>query len=177
MPPPQALYRAGGATASLPGSPKPGLRLMCYRSRTRFSTWHTGSMHRWELWQGEGEYSFFPATNEKNRVMARVLGHVKTWEIDASSFNGAMQALNEHLGFGPYQPAFRDDGTPFPEDEDDDLRGEDDMAYATWPGSCSVTGTIINVPGRPDPDEVVRRGALEFVCPACGQSHTWRFVT
>ncbi len=108
--------------------------------------------------------------------MARVQGLVKIWETDASSFNEAMRALNDHLGFGPYQPSLQEDGTPYPEDEDDDLRGPDDTAYAPWPGWCPVAGRVINVPGQPDPDEVVRKGILEFVCPACGQSHTWRFV-
>jgi hypothetical protein len=31
-------------------------------------------VQRWELWEAEGETAFFPATSEKNRVMARVSG-------------------------------------------------------------------------------------------------------
>jgi hypothetical protein len=100
---------------------------------------------------------------------------VKTWETEASSFNEAMQALYDHSEFGPYQPQLRDDGTPYPEDENDDLRGEHDSLFAPWPGWCPVAGVTVNVPGEPDPDAVVRTGLLEFVCPACGQTHIWRF--
>ena len=52
---------------------------------------------------------------------------------------------------------------------------EGDLFDAPWPGMCSVAGVVIQVPGNPDPDEVVRTGELEFVCPACGQTHIWTF--
>lgn len=134
-------------------------------------------MRRWELWQAENEDSFFPSSSEKSRVMARVQGAVKVWETDASSTNEAMRARNRYLGFEPYRPMLRDDGTPDPADEDDDLLREEegDLFDAPWPGMCSVAGVVIQVPGNPDPDEVVRTGELEFVCPACGQTHIWTF--
>ena len=132
-------------------------------------------MRRWELWEKDGETAFFPASSEKNRVMARVDGLVKTWETDASSWNEVMQAMNDHLDFGMYQPQLREDGTPYPEDEDDDARGNDDSLFAPWPGWCPVAVVAINAPGEPDPDEVVRTGRLEFQCPTCGQTHVWRF--
>ena len=134
-------------------------------------------MRRWELWQGDQWHSFFPSSSEKNRVMARAEGAVKVWETQASSSNEAKRALNEYLGFGPYVPTLREDGTPYPEDEDDELlrEQEGETFDAPWPGWCSVVETVIHVPGHPDPDEVVRTGTLEFVCPACGQIHAWRF--
>ena len=138
-------------------------------------------MRRWELWHNEKEnsYSFFSASSEKNRVMARVEGAVKVWETVLSSWNEAMQAQYDYLGYGTYTPMLQDDGTPYPEDEDDEIRravvGDDDTLDAPWPGWCPVERTIINVPGDPDPDEVVRTGRLEFVCPACTKRHVWRF--
>jgi hypothetical protein len=132
-------------------------------------------MRRRELWEKHGETAFFPASSKKNRVMTRANGLVKTWETDASSWNEAMQAMYHHLDFGTYQPQLREDGAPYPEDEDDDARGNDDALIAPWPGWCPVAGVAINVPGEPDPDEVVRTGRLEFECPACGQTHVWRF--
>ena len=143
-----------------------------FQVRDRDTLTHT---RRWELWEDEGETAFFPSSSEKNRVMARVSGLVKTWETEASSLNEAMQKLYDHLDFGQYQPQLRQDGTPYPEDEDDDFRGEDDSLFAAWPGWCSVAGVAVNVPGEPNPDSVVRTGLLEFVCPACGQTHVWRF--
>jgi len=102
--------------------------------------------------------------------MARVDGEVKVWETEAPSTNGAMRALNQYLEFGTYKPMLRDDGTPYPEDEDDELlrEQEGESFDAPWPGWCSVVGAAMQVPGHPDPDEVVRTHRLEFVCPACG---------
>jgi hypothetical protein len=134
-------------------------------------------MRRWELWQSENQHDYFPSTSEKSRVMARVEGAVKVWETEASSTNEAMRARNRHLGFDPYKPMLRDDGTPYPEDDDDEIlkEQEGDLFDAPWPGVCSVQGVMIQVPGNPDPDEVVRTGKLESSCPACGESHTWLF--
>lgn len=139
-------------------------------------------VRRWELWrsiddEGVTTTEFFPATSEKSRVMARAEGAVKVWETVASSTNEAMRLRNEHLGFAPYQPMLRDDGTPYPEDEDDELLrlADPDTFDKPWPGVCVVAGKVIQVPGSPDPDEVLRTGRLEFVCPACGQNHVWRF--
>jgi hypothetical protein len=134
-------------------------------------------MRRWELWSGDDSNTFFPATSEKTRVMARVEGEVKVWETEASSSNDAMQKRNDYLGYGPYVPMLQDDGTPYPEDEDDDVRKEQEGEFfdAPWPGFCPVVGRPFQVPGQPDPDEVVRTGRLEFQCPACGQTHIWRF--
>ena len=130
-------------------------------------------MRRWELWRGDGFNDFFPATSEKSRVMARRAGAVKVWETEASSSNETLQKRNDHLGYGSYVPMLQDDGTPYPEDEDDDLLREQqgESFDAPWPGWCPVVGVTVHVPGHPDPDEVVRTHRLEFVCPACGQTH------
>jgi hypothetical protein len=134
-------------------------------------------MRRWELWRGEGFDVFCPATSEKARAMARADGAVKVWETEASRWNEAMRARNEYQGWEPYQPILRADGTPYPEDESDDLRKEQEGEFvdAPWPGFCSVAGRAFQVLGMPDPDEVVQTGRLEFQCPACGQTHIWRF--
>jgi|SRR5665213_58704 len=110
-------------------------------------------MRRWELWRAENEDSFFPSSSEKSRVQARVQGAVKVWETEASSGNEAMRALNRYLGFEPYKPMLQDDGTPYPEDEDDELlrEQEGDLFDAPWPGVCSVAGVIIQVPGDSRP--------------------------
>ena len=74
------------------------------------------------------------------------------WETVASSTNEAMRARNEYLGFEPYQPMLREDGTPYPEDEDDELLrlADPDTFDKPWPGVCMVAGKTIQVPGFPD---------------------------
>jgi hypothetical protein len=47
-------------------------------------------------------------------------GLTLVWEIVAKGSNPAHRALYEYLGWGEYQPMLRDDGVPYPEDEDDD---------------------------------------------------------
>lgn len=76
----------------------------------------------WELWQGEEGNSFFPEDNEQARRMARDQGYICTWTTTAPGGNDAMRRLYEHLGLGAYEPMLRPDGTPYPEDEDDDYR-------------------------------------------------------
>jgi hypothetical protein len=82
---------------------------------------------RWQLWQSEDrtELSFFPASNTQARQIAEADGDHLVWEVDAIGWNAAMAARNEHLGWEPYRPMLRPDGTCYPEDESDPERGED----------------------------------------------------
>lgn len=52
--------------------------------------------------------------------MAQADGYVFTSETTAQSSNDASRALYAHLGWGDYEPMLQADGTPYPEDEDDD---------------------------------------------------------
>ena len=81
--------------------------------------WNNGAMGRWELWEGEGGTTFFPEWNDKARRMAEKEGLALVWHVEAQGYNPAMRALNEHLGLDPYKTMLRDDGTPYPEDEDE----------------------------------------------------------
>lgn len=77
-------------------------------------------MKRWELWTNDGGYAFFPDDNHEARDRAKADGLAFSWEVTAKGQNPARQLLYDHLGFGEYRPMLRDDGTPFPQDEDDD---------------------------------------------------------
>jgi hypothetical protein len=80
-------------------------------------------MRIWELWEGpDGSHSFFPADDEKARRVGVDPGAAKVWEVEAPSHNAAMRAFHEHMGWEPYKPMLRDDGTPYPEDEGDNDR-------------------------------------------------------
>lgn len=65
------------------------------------------------------ETSFSREGSEGDR-MAEAYGLIRIWAVEAKGANAAMAARNEYLGFEPYRPRLRDDGTPYPEDEDDD---------------------------------------------------------
>ncbi len=52
--------------------------------------------------------------------MAMEDGQVFSWQVVANGPNPAMRALYDYLGWGEYRPMLRNDGTPHPEDEDDD---------------------------------------------------------
>jgi hypothetical protein len=54
---------------------------------------------------------------------ARDHGYSFEWETAAAGRNPAMRLLYAHLGYGEYEPMFRDDGTPYPGDEDDGYQG------------------------------------------------------
>jgi hypothetical protein len=77
-------------------------------------------VRRWELWSGDDGHTFFPEENERERQMAQADGYVLTWETMAQSMNCAHRALYAYLGWGEFKPMLRPDGTPYPEDEDDD---------------------------------------------------------
>lgn len=79
-------------------------------------------MYTWELWVGDSGQLFFPEHNEQARRMAVADGMKLTWTTVAKGHNSAMQNWYDHRGSGNYQPMLRDDGTPYPEDEDEDLR-------------------------------------------------------
>jgi hypothetical protein len=72
----------------------------------------------------------------------------------------------------------REDGTPYPEDEDDEIlrEMEGELFDAAWTAYCATTENRVVVPGQPDPDEVLRQRRLEFVCPSCWDTHAMRFV-
>jgi hypothetical protein len=78
-------------------------------------------VRRWELWVCEDGHSFFPDSNDQERQSARADGGVLSWETTVKSTNDAHRALYEHLGWGEFKPMLRADGTPYPEDEDDDF--------------------------------------------------------
>jgi hypothetical protein len=80
-------------------------------------------MRRWELWVGEGGTSFFPDDDDQARSEAARNGYSFGWETTAAGRNSAMRLMYEHLGYGEYQPMLRDDGTRYPEDEDDGYQG------------------------------------------------------
>ncbi|MBV9660813.1 MAG: hypothetical protein JO337_06625 [Acidimicrobiales bacterium] len=44
------------------------------------------------------------------------------WTTTAKGMNDVMSQMYQHLGRGEYTPMLREDGTPYPEDEDDDYR-------------------------------------------------------
>jgi hypothetical protein len=81
-------------------------------------------MRLWELWRGDDgegvEFTFFDDSRDDVRNDVAGRGHVKVWEVRAKGRNAAHQARNDHLGWGRYSPMLGPDGSPFPEDEDDD---------------------------------------------------------
>ncbi|MGQ0521771.1 MAG: hypothetical protein ACT4PX_11560 [Actinomycetota bacterium] len=52
--------------------------------------------------------------------MALEDGEIFTWEVVARGTNEAMRAMYRYRGWGEFKPMLRDDGTPYPADEDDD---------------------------------------------------------
>jgi hypothetical protein len=85
-------------------------------------------MRRWELWdkdwdshEGGGSSSFFPEENEQARKMALDLGESLVWETTAKGYNDALREMYVFRGWGEYKPVLREDGSPFPGDEDDDF--------------------------------------------------------
>jgi hypothetical protein len=107
--------------------------------------------------------------------MAESAGATLIWEIDAPSSNAAMRALYEHLGYGPYQPMLRPDGTPYPEDEDDEIRERLEAAYSSALSVvCPTASQPVLLPRNPSVEDIAR-GYFEWDCTACGQSHTMRF--
>ena len=83
-------------------------------------------MRRWELWSSEDGHYFFPEDNEHARTFAIEEGMTLEWETTAKGWNAAQQALYVHRGWGRYNPSLRDDGTPYPDEEDDDHQPESD---------------------------------------------------
>jgi hypothetical protein len=63
---------------------------------------------------------FFSEENDQARQMSIEDGAELEWQVVAPSANEASQALYDYRGWGEYKPMLRDDGTPYPEDEDDD---------------------------------------------------------
>jgi hypothetical protein len=78
------------------------------------------SVPRWELWSSDESQTFFPEDNEQARRMAIKAGETLEWETTARGWNSAHQAMYDYRGWDTYRPNLRDNGTPYPEDEDHD---------------------------------------------------------
>jgi hypothetical protein len=138
------------------------------------------AVRKWELWEKDdengGSSSFFPESNLHARVMAMEDRELKTWEVEARSTNEAMRALHEHSGLGPYKPMLRDDGTPQPEDEDDEfLREVEGEYFDRWCAWCPHEQTAVLVPCELDAEEILRLGGFDWMCSACGNTHSMSF--
>lgn len=106
--------------------------------------------------------------------MAEAAGGEMIWETDAASYNAAMRSLYEHMGWDPYNPMLRKDGTPYPEAEDDAIRQRMEAAYSSaWIVTCPTSGGKVQLPRNPDAEDLAR-GYYEWRCP-CGGTHTLRF--
>jgi hypothetical protein len=84
---------------------------------------------RYELWElpnppeDEGFGDYFPSETEVQlRSFAVEDGCVLTWSAEARGWNDARHALHEYCGWDPYKPTLREDGSPYPEDEDDQFQ-------------------------------------------------------
>jgi hypothetical protein len=82
-------------------------------------------VRRWELWEKDwdrgGSQSFFPEENQQAREMAQEDGQVFVWDVTARGYNDAMRGMYQFRAWGEYTPILlQADGTPMPEDEDDD---------------------------------------------------------
>jgi hypothetical protein len=83
-------------------------------------------MRRWEYWElPDGtEKTLIPDNRPEAREEVVAEGFVfRGWSTIARGYNDAMRAWHDHLGWGEYKPMLRDDGTPYPEDEDDAFAG------------------------------------------------------
>jgi hypothetical protein len=86
---------------------------------------------RYELWElpdppeneAFGDW-FLLEGDSDGRRMAIEDGCVVTWSVEARGWDEAKAALHVYRGWEPYKPMLRDDGTPFPEDEDDKYHEE-----------------------------------------------------
>ncbi len=84
-------------------------------------------MRRWELWEGVAEDvpssdAFFPEDKAQARQMVVDEGLTFVWSTTAAGPHDAMRVLHAYKGWEEYQPLLRADGTPHPEDEDDEVR-------------------------------------------------------
>jgi hypothetical protein len=77
-------------------------------------------MGRYQLWVSNESQSFFREDNEQALRFAQEDGAQLVWEVTAVGSNEAMAKYHEHMGWEPYKPMLRVDGTPFPQDEDDE---------------------------------------------------------
>jgi hypothetical protein len=101
-----------------------------YGVATAGGLWQPQAVTRWELWvkrhdDGTVEESFFPdddASGPFNRRWAEEVRAELVWRVEAKGMNDAMRKMYEYLGRGEYQPTLSEDGTPYPEDEDDEHR-------------------------------------------------------
>lgn len=69
------------------------------------------------------ETLFLPDPRPDQIEQAQREGLVKIWETTAVGSNDAMRQRNEFLGWEEYRPMLREDGTPYPDDEDDHFAG------------------------------------------------------
>jgi hypothetical protein len=67
------------------------------------------------------KFILLPGENEQARKMALDDGESLVWENDCQGHNDALRKMYVFRGWGEYRPMLREDGSPFPEDEDDDF--------------------------------------------------------
>lgn len=86
-------------------------------------------MRRWEIWQAPDgtETRFIPESRPGQLDEARTDGLVKLWETTAVGSNDAMRQMYDFLGWGDYKSMLREDGSPYPDDEDDRHAGPDHL--------------------------------------------------
>jgi hypothetical protein len=87
--------------------------------------WHHISMSRYQLWVSKDSQTFFRVPNEQAPHFAHEDEAVLTWEVEAFGHNDAMTKYYGHMGWDPYKPMLCVDGTPFPQDEDDECGDPD----------------------------------------------------
>jgi hypothetical protein len=125
-------------------------------------------MQRWELWQhADGTLTYFRSDKEQQRKKAEEAGGALVWETEVPGFTEAMRAWYGVQGFELYEPMLREDGTPYPEDEADELRERMKSDVSTFYLRCPTTDQLIQMN--------MARGNLDWLCPACLQAHALRY--
>jgi len=73
----------------------------------------------WQIWQSDDGVTFSTAEGIAEQLRNGTLapGARKIASITASSHNDAMRQYHEAMGWEPYKPMLREDGSLFPEDE------------------------------------------------------------
>ena len=74
---------------------------------------------RWVLWVSDSQERFIPDWMEDHAAEAAADGLVPVWTCIARGPNDAERQRYAWAGWGEYQPMLREDGTPYPEHEDD----------------------------------------------------------
>ncbi|MBS0261922.1 MAG: hypothetical protein JSS02_08185 [Planctomycetes bacterium] len=76
-------------------------------------------MPQYELWEYDGGHTFFGvpvAEVEYHERVRQLLAEepqaVRTWTVEATGWDAAMQRLYDHKGWGPYRPIEDELGLP-----------------------------------------------------------------